>query len=186
MQDFILPSNSFSTEVLPNMAEASEELYYASANPGDLRDLKQHYASLIIEIDRMRGDILKRNTTLRYLPQGWSIREHLGFLINSDRDIWHPRIRRMIDEERPVLEAVSVPSLLAEHQWQQAPIEDTIAQLMRTRWNASSFVHSIPDAAYFREAIHPKQGTISLQGILYHLVSQDAVQLAAVRDLLAP
>jgi hypothetical protein len=149
-----------------------------------VQSLQHAFASTIIQVDKIRGQLLQKDTSLRSEVDNISIREHLGFLVTSDRDIWYQRIYQIISEELPALSQISVEDLLSADDWQNKPIDIIIGQFMRVRWNSSSQICGLSESMFNRVAFHPHSGSITLHEILQYRTEQDSYRLHAIHKLL--
>jgi hypothetical protein len=150
----------------------------------DIDELKKQYSNLIIQIDRLRPSLARISPTARIGDSTWSITEVFGHLIDTDRDIWWPRIDQILVEDRPHFFDIDPNALVGRHNWDALPLEDVLAQLMRVRWNNSMRLNTLPCAAFDRSGVHPQHGEVTLAQILAILVAHDAHYLALVRSFI--
>ncbi|MEO6941059.1 MAG: DinB family protein [Candidatus Kapaibacterium sp.] len=153
-----------------------------STDAKEVEDLIKLYSSLVIKVDRLRASLLTHDTTARM--GGWSINEMLGHLIDSDAFIWGPRIDRIIREENPTFEAIDEDVLIREHRWQEAPIGEIIAKMMRVRWNTAVMLSALPKEYFDRVGVHPTLGELKVRSIVRMLVDHDTHHIAEIAKLL--
>lgn len=149
----------------------------------DVHELKRLYSHLIIRIDRIRPSLARIHPDARVADLNWTLTDVFGHLIDTDRDIWWPRIDAILVEDRPTFVDVDPDLLLGQHLWSALPLDDVLAQLMRVRWSNSMRLNTLPSAAFERTGLHPQHGEISLSQILAILVAHDAHYLSLVRSL---
>jgi hypothetical protein len=169
------------------------------SSPEEISELRQRYSSLLIQMDRLRPmlasvDVLYRPET----PGEWSIKEILGHIIDTDRDIWWPRINAILESETdersseadeqssalPVFSNIDQDDLIRKHRWQSIPLDDIFAQLMRIRWNYAMQLGQIPLAAFTRRGHHPTLGELTPLDILNILIAHDAHYVAQIESLI--
>lgn len=164
-------------DILPHNGEG-----YGEEKLLQIAELKRRYSALVIQLDRLRPMMLKADSK-NPKSYKWSIREIVGHLIDVDRDIWGPRIERTLSEDVPYFENIDQDELVRKHGWNEIPLEDIIAQLMRVRWNLAVFINNLPDASLARTCHHFSAGILSVADILQILVDHDAHHLEQIRLL---
>ncbi len=143
----------------------SEKLAQVSID--ELEDLKRSYASLIIQLDRLRPKLAAADALALSAEGGWSVKEILGHLIDTDREVWWPRITAILERKN----------------WCSLPIEDIFAQLMRTRWEFAMKLQQIAAPDFEKTGDHPELGEVSILRILQFLVANDAHYLENIHTL---
>lgn len=146
-----------------------------------LDDLKRSYASLIIQLDRLKPKLASTESLASRAEGAWSIKEILGHLIDSDREIWWPRITAILQQDHPNFQNVDQQALLTKNNWRSLPLDDIFAQLMRTRWNFATRLQEIPADDFEKTGCHPTLGEISILRILQILVAHDAHYVTEIR-----
>ena len=144
---------------------------------------RHRYSGLLIQLDHLRPVIAGADVLYRETGNAWSIKEILGHLIDTDREIWWPRIKAILESDRPFFADIDQHELVRKHHWQSIPIEDVFLQLMRVRWEYSMRLNLLPDSAFSREGDHATLGTITLLQIVQLLVSHDAHYLEMIHGI---
>ena len=150
----------------------------------DVAELKRKYSGFVIQLDRLRSDLIGVDVHFRPSPKEWSTLEILGHLIDADRDIWWPRITAILSEENPHFVNIDQNELVRKHNWHSLPLEDILSQLMRIRWNYAMEMNSIPLSSFDRTGEHAILGEVSIFRILQILVAHDAHYLDKIRSLI--
>lgn len=163
------------------IAEYIHTLGPASLN--DLDELKRRYAAFIIQIDRLRPALYRADSRGASRWGTWSLRETLGHLIDTDRDIWWPRIEAARLEENPYFEDINQSELLRAHHWKSQPLEDILSQLVRSRWDYGMKLNSFSASAFERTGEHAILGELSILRILQIMVAHDEYYLTKIRAL---
>ena len=145
--------------------EANEKLPQVSLD--ELEELKRSYASLIIQLDRLRPKLAAADALSLSAEGGWSVKEILGHLIDTDREVWWPRITAILERKN----------------WCSLPMEDIFVQLMRTRWEFAMKLQEIAAQDFEKTGEHPELGEVSILRILQFLVANDARYLENIRSL---
>ncbi len=150
----------------------------------NLDDLKRRYASFIIQVDRLQPALYRADALAT--PHGTlSIREMLGHLIDTDRNIWWPRIEAALDEVHPVFSDIDPQELLREHGWRSQPMENILSQLVRARWDYGMKLNSLTSKDFERTGAHPALGDLSILHMLQIMVVHDEHYLEKIRIILA-
>lgn len=145
--------------------DASEKLPQVSLD--ELEELKRSYASLIIQLDRLRPKLAAADALSLSAEGGWSVKEILGHIIDTDREVWWPRITAILERKN----------------WCSLPMEDIFAQLMRTRWEFAMKLQEIAAQDFEKTGDYPSLGEVSILRILQFLVANDARYLDNIRSL---
>jgi hypothetical protein len=132
-----------------------------------LDELKRSYASLIIQLDRLRPKLAAADALALSAEGGWSVKEILGHIIDTDREVWWPRITTILERKN----------------WCSLPIEEIFAQLMRTRWEFAMKLQEIAASDFEKTGEHPALGEVSILRILQFLVANDARYLENIHSL---
>jgi hypothetical protein len=150
----------------------------------ELAELKRKYSGLLIVFDRFRDHLIASDSMLHPSTTEWSIREILGHMVDTDRNIWWPRIDRILAEDRPYLSSVDQLGLIDEHNWNDQPVERILAQFMQFRWNSAIKARDLTLEDVSRTGEHYEFGPISVSNILELLVAHDAHFLSKLRHRL--
>lgn len=150
----------------------------------DVQELKRRYASLIIQIDRLRPTFASTDVLARPRGAEWSIKETLGHLIDTDHDIWWPRIELLLDKDNPRFATLDQQEIVLRQNWQSQPIGDILSRLTRARWDYAVRLNAISDADFKRGGQHETLGEICILRIVQILVAHDEHYLAKVREMI--
>lgn len=160
--------------VVPHLSAPSE------LSMTELAELKRKYSGLLIVFDRFRDHLLSADSAGSPVGE-WSNREILGHMVDTDRQIWWPRITALLENDRPFLQSLDPEELLAEHGWSEQPIANILAQFMQFRWNCAIRIKDLTLQDFARTGEHYEFGEISVANILEILIAHDAHYLAALR-----
>jgi hypothetical protein len=147
----------------------------------ELAELRRKYSGLLIVFNRFRDRLIASDSWSDPAEDEWSIREILGHLVDTDKQIWWPRIGLMLESERPHLQSVDQVSLLTRNRWNEQPVERILAQFMQFRWNCAIRIKDLTLQDFARTGIHYEFGEISVANILEVLIAHDAHYLGKLR-----
>jgi hypothetical protein len=164
------------------IAEIGESIHPLSMN--DLAGLKREYSSHIIHLDRLRPSLISADVLYHPDDGSWSIKEILGHLIDTDREIWWPRIDAAIAQDHPDFVTIDQKEIVKRNRWQSLEIGEILAQLMRVRWNYSMRMNMLAPECFERTGQHLALGSLSVLQILQILVAHDAHYLDKVHALI--
>lgn len=150
----------------------------------ELADLRRKYSGSLIAFDRLRDRLNDPLALLRTDEGGWSIREILGHMVDTDREIWWPRIETMLRYDEPFLESVDQGKLIDEQGWNDQSVEHILAQFMQFRWSAALQMNGLTDQDIRRKGRHYELGEMTVANVLQILVAHDAHFLAKLNALL--
>ena len=181
-ETFDLPAFKLEGQSVVNaavLAEFVEELGPVSL--ADIEKLKRCYASLIIQINRLRPALASADVLARPENGGWSIKEMLGYFVDTDREVWWPRIEAILRDEYPSFADIDPLELARAHDWQSQPLDEILSQLVRSRWDYAMKLNDISPAEFERSGEHAVLGNISILRILQILVAHDDHYLHKIR-----
>ncbi len=119
----------------------------------------------------------------RLIEGAWCANEVIGHLIEAERRGFAWRIRAMITEERPHLQAwVPASVAAARHDDERAP-GDLVAELNVLRDENVAMVRSLGPAALARVGLHPQVGEVTVAEIAHEWVHHDREHLGQLLEL---
>ena len=111
-------------------------------------------------------------------PAGkWSIKETLGHLADSDRDVFLPRLRRMAGEDEPAFENIDQDALVARHRWNERPVLDVLASLRDARRDLVAFLETLPPEHWSRTGLFPDGTRHDAYSLAHHIIQHGAHHL---------
>jgi hypothetical protein len=158
------PSHGF----LPSASQMEFDEKLPDISLDEVEELKRAYASLIIQLDRLRPKLAAADALALRAESGCSVKEILGKLIDTDREIWWPRITAILERKK----------------WHLLPMEDVFAQVMRTRWEFAMKLQEIAASDFEKTGEHPTLGEVSILRILQILVANDARYIENINSMI--
>lgn len=122
----------------------------------------------------------------RPAPDEWAAIEVIAHMADTDQRALE-RIRRMRDEDEPVLAAFDPEALAVERAYLTMPIEPTLRRLEDTIAALIADLEALDDAGWERTGWHEAHGQMSIAVYLAHVAAEDAdhlAQIARLRDVL--
>lgn len=115
--------------------------------------------------------------TLRRRPaaEAWSVQEVLNHLLHVETAVIGERVRRMIEEDEPVLPPASPPSPASDP-------ETTLDRFQRARTANLAFLRELTPAQRDRTGRHPRHGQLTVR---QHVVEWAYHDLDHLRQILA-
>lgn len=106
------------------------------------------------------------------VPGTWSIQQIVVHLADSDLTAAY-RMKRMIAEERPLLDALDETAFAARLGYEEQPIREVCEIFRLNRKLLTPILRRQPESAFERRAEHPEVGTVTLGQVLrtyaYHV-----------------
>lgn len=99
--------------------------------------------------------------------------------------IWQIWINRLLDEDVPRYEPVDDSLWAIEHDYASQPAPESLADFAERREETVDLLESLDDAAWRREAIHPRLGPLTLHQLAERMCDHDAGHIEQARDALA-
>lgn len=126
-------------------------------------------------------------------PESWeacpgetfSFREHACHMRDFDTLVYHPRIRRVRDEQHPNIERVFGYELAKQRRYSDIHPMEAISEFMLARSATVATIRSLDDRQLNRTAELAQYGSIPLRGIIHLLYDHDLRHMACMHWLLA-
>jgi hypothetical protein len=128
---------------------------------------------------------------LRWRPESWggspgetfSALEHVCHLRDIERDGYHVRIARMIEEDNPSLVSIDGDVLARERRYDAADVDDALASFRAARAETVERLRRLDEAQLAREGFFAEYGTLTLRALVHYLRSHDQQHLAGIQWL---
>lgn len=153
-------------------------------------------SELLSELEDMPGQLER---TLRLLPGdlfGWkpaswggspaenfSALEHVCHLRDIERDGYHVRIQRLLDEDNPALLSLDGYEIARERRYESASLDEALAAFRSARGVTVDRLRGINDAELARAGDFAEYGRLTLRGLVHYLRSHDQQHLAGIQFL---
>lgn len=129
---------------------------------------------------------------LRWKPASWagspgetfSVLEHACHLRDIERDGYHVRIRRLLDEDAPDLVSIDGDALALERRYAAADDEDALGSFRDARRVTLATIRDLDEAQLARRGTFAEYGELTLRGLLHYLLSHDRQHLACIHWLI--
>jgi hypothetical protein len=96
-------------------------------------------------------------------PGGWSAHRVLAHVVETERQAFAPRIRRILEEDEPFLPSFDEGPWMSEHYDEAEPLASLLDRWQAVRAETLRRVQGLPTRAWNRMGIHPERGRRSLQ-----------------------
>jgi hypothetical protein len=142
--------------------------------------LKRTYAALLDQLAEMPGflertlaavpaDLLRKMPTNDALP----LIDHLWHLRDCDPDLYAMRIRKVLREERPVLEPVDVGAWYGDRRYQERAGNPAITEFSELRGGLIAELEALDEHALARVGIRADGSEIDVLGIIQQIAEHD-------------
>ena len=128
---------------------------------------------------------------IRWKPESWggspgetfSVLEHACHLRDIERDGYHERIRRMLDEENPSLVSIDGDRLAKERRYEAADLQAAVTAFGEARASTVERLRALDEVQLAREGFFAEYGTLTLRALVHYLRSHDQQHLAGIQWL---
>lgn len=117
----------------------------------------------------------------RPAPGEWSLKEVMAHLMDLERTLFLPRLRRTAEEDTPVFEAFDPVAWAAQRDWRAGDFADDLAGFAAARRETIAFLASLPPGAADRPALSGFFGPVTLAQYATHVADHDLEHLAQMR-----
>jgi hypothetical protein len=152
-------------------------------------DLLGELADMPRELERALG--LIPGDRLAWKPESWegsaaetfSALEHVCHLRDIERDGYHVRIQRMLDEPNPSLVSLDSYEIARERRYDSADLAEALAAFRAARAFTVQRLREVGDAQLARTGAFAEYGRITLRALVHYLRSHDQQHLAGIQFL---
>lgn len=123
-------------------------------------------------------------TTYRDGPDGWTVAEILGHLLDFSV-IFYERAQRILNEEMPVLEKYDQDQLVRDRRYNERDIQEIFAELTANFERMAAFFEGMADDQWDRAGIHPEQGHFTLTRSMLQAGTHNSTHLEQLTRVLA-
>ena len=128
---------------------------------------------------------------LGWKPESWggcpsetfSALEQVCHLRDIERDGYHVRIQRMLDESNPSLESLDSYEIARERRYESADLEAALAAFRNARAVTVDRLQSVSDVQLARAGEFAEYGRLTLRALIHYLRSHDQQHLAGIQWL---
>jgi uncharacterized damage-inducible protein DinB len=108
----------------------------------------------------------------------WGMKEVMAHLLKVERDVFLPRLRRIVSEDRPGFERFDPDTWAAESDHREGDFEEDLRGFAAARGRTVAFLESLPAGAAERIGFSAVFGPVTLGQYATHIVDHDAEHLA--------
>ncbi len=118
----------------------------------------------------------------RPAPGEWSLKEVMAHLMDLERILFLPRLRRMATEHGPAFGGFSPEAWAAARDWRAGRFADDFAAFVAARRETLGFLSALPPEAAERPGVSDYFGPVTLALYATHVADHDAEHLGQMRD----
>jgi len=124
---------------------------------------------LHVEVRGLPGHLLSFHPA----PGEWCIKEVLGHLIEAERRGFAGRIRHLLEDDEPTLQAWDQNAVARERQDCERDALALLGEFMRMRGESARLVHDLSEATLGRGGLHPRVGRLTVSDVMHEWVYHD-------------
>jgi len=112
----------------------------------------------------------------------WCIKEVMAHLLDTETEVFLPRLRRMVSEDRPTFQPFSADAWAQSGDHRDGRFADDLAGFASARRKTIDFLKGLPPAAATRIGLSGFFGPVTVAGFATHIVDHDLEHLAQMTD----
>ncbi len=112
----------------------------------------------------------------------WSMKEVMAHLRDLERDLFLPRLRRILEEERPRFESFDPEAWARSRDHREGSFEADLEEFTAARARTLAFLEALPDSAVARVGLSGHFGPVTLAQYATHIADHDLEHLGQLRD----
>ncbi|HEY7521005.1 MAG TPA: DinB family protein [Methylomirabilota bacterium] len=122
---------------------------------------------------------------LRWRPRAgeWCVTEVMAHLLDLERTLFLPRVRRIAAEERPAFEAFDLDAWARQRDHRARDFAGDLGAFARARAETIAFLEGLPGGAAERLGLSGHFGPVTLAQYATHAVDHDLEHLGQMRDI---
>jgi uncharacterized damage-inducible protein DinB len=113
----------------------------------------------------------------------WSMREVMAHLRDLERDLFLPRLRRILEEERPRFESFDPEAWARSRDHREGSFEADLEEFIAARARTLAFLEALPDSAVARVGLSGHFGPVTLAQYATHVADHDLEHLGQLMAL---
>lgn len=112
----------------------------------------------------------------------WCIKEVMAHLLNTETDVFLPRLRSMVSADRPTFQPFSADAWAKSGDHREGRFADDLAGFASARRQTVAFLKGLPPAAATRIGLSAFFGPVTVAQFATHIVDHDLEHLAQMTD----
>jgi hypothetical protein len=155
----------------------------------DVEFIKPRSIALIRNTTKIIGHVLQGvsqedATTYRDGPEGWTVAEVLGHLLDFSV-IFYERAQAILTQDSPVLVGYDQAQLVRDRRYNEQDIQALYAQIAANFERMAAFFEGVSDDQWDRAGIHPEQGHFTLTKSMLQAGTHSTVHIEQMTRVLA-
>ena len=146
-------------------------------------DLLETYRAAPVVLGTLLRGVDAARARERPTDGDWSVVEVVAHLGDAE-ELAFGRVRRMVDEDDPLLPAYDQEALATEHRYRDRSLDEAFDRFTRLRAEQRAFLEALDEAGWARTGRHEEVGEISVRQLTAHMAAHDAAHLAQIARLL--
>lgn len=127
---------------------------------------------------------LPAETVLRPNPEGWSVKDIVAHIHDTEGIAFTERIRRMLDEDTPAIAAIDPPARLEAEGYAARTLDDLLDELDRLRPQHLAWIATLTSDQFARTGLHNVAGPITPRDIIHQWAYHDLNHLRQIMEML--
>ena len=123
-------------------------------------------------------------TLLAPVDEGWSVRDVIGHLVDTNSGVIVVRIRRIVEEDHPYIRSIDAPARLEAGGYRSRTVGSLLDELAQKRGEELAWVLAQPLEALERTGEHDEAGEISALDQVYQWAWHDLDHLKQAVEML--
>lgn len=127
---------------------------------------------------------MPETTLTRANPEGWSIKDVVAHLHDTEQIAFVMRIRRMLDQETPFIQSIDPPARLLAGGYAARTLPDLLDDLEAQRAEHVTWLLTLTPAQLARGGTHDVAGTIHVCDVIHQWAYHDLAHIRQIMEML--
>jgi hypothetical protein len=118
------------------------------------------------------------------VDDGWSARDSLAHIVDTEQGVLAVRVRRMIEENVPYILSIDAPARLAEGGYHSRAIGSLLDELDGLRGKHVSWLRGLSEDDLARPGEHDEAGRITVSDVIHQWAYHDLMHIRQIAAML--
>ena len=118
------------------------------------------------------------------VDDGWSAKDVVAHLLDAQQIAFTDRMRRMLDEDRPLIQPIDPSARLKELDYGTWPLDRVLAEFERKRGDDVAMLRGLSAEQLARAGDHAEAGEITVSDLAHSCAVHDMMHLSQIAKML--
>jgi hypothetical protein len=127
---------------------------------------------------------MPKEAALLAVDDGWSPRDALGHMVDTEKGVLRVRVQRMVDEDRPFIRSIDAPARLDEGGYRERSVGSLLDELYGLRERNVAWLCELSSEDLARAGEHDEAGEITGSDVAHQWAYHDLMHLKQIASMI--